>query len=45
MEPGTAVMVRVIGGVAQVDPEEMNADEARDLAALLNKLADELDAT
>jgi len=34
-------MVKVLCGT---DPEEMNADQARDLAALLVRLADESDA-
>jgi hypothetical protein len=42
VEPGTAIMVKVAQGT---DPVEMTADEARELAALLNELADELDAT
>lgn len=36
-----AIMVRVVYGT---DPEELNADEARGLSALLAKLADEADA-
>lgn len=42
IEPESGViMVRIVSGT---DPEEMNADEARDLSALLAKLADESDA-
>lgn len=42
IEPESGViMVKVLCGT---DPEEMNADQARDLAALLVRLADESDA-
>jgi hypothetical protein len=42
IEPESGViMVRVVCGT---DPEEMNADQARDLSALLVNLADESDA-
>jgi hypothetical protein len=40
LEPDTAIMVKVVSGT---DPVEMSSAEARELAALLNALADELD--
>ena len=42
IDPEAEMMVKIVAGT---DPVEMTASEARELAALLNRLADELDRT